>query len=170
MGHTEAAFSHLYLAAMMEENPGLDEAGSFAVTGENAAKILEKAGYHGEKSVYLLQHYVRLLSTVFLRNLDSEAGEILAAPFLENLDGDFSVLEGHAHPKSQIEWKTASFLSARRKSDERQRRTALELFAAAVRTLGTEKQPVFSAVAAGVLAEQIYQTASGNIPGNLPVC
>ena len=160
------AFKHLYYAANIFDDPDVEKNEDIALDEVTAKSILSKAGFDGQKNPYLLQHYVRLLATYYNSPVDDINVEQFVAPLLPYISVDFGSLINTPHPKTQIQWKTASFLANRRISTEGERRISNKLFDTAAKNLISYETPIFAAIAAGVRAEQFYHILKHNIPGN----
>lgn len=169
MEHFQAAFDRLFQAAALEENPDVEVQADFPITAENAARIITEAGFGGEKHPYLMQHYVRLLSMIFLADEESPEGEAMLSPLLPHLSIAFGDQINSPHPRTQMQWKIASALAARKASTKQEKQLASTLFSKAAQTLLGQEKPVFSAIAVGVLAEQMLHIQKGRIPGNASI-
>ena len=71
---------------------------------------------------------------------------------------------GSIHPRTQILWKTASFLALRKATTANQRIVSAKMFKKAVEELKQQNQTVFYAIATGILAEMAWHAQMGNIP------
>ncbi len=160
---------HLFLAATIDqrENDNLQE--SIPISNQTANEILKSSGYGGEKYPYLLQHYVRLISLMFMTDSRNKEAEILLQPLISHISSQFGEEIKSPHPRTQIQWKTASLLAARAISNDKQHQLSTLLFSKAITSLKQEKQAVFLAIAVGILSEEAWHIEMNHIPGNASV-
>lgn len=166
MGHYQAAYNHLFLAATIEQrdNDGLTD--DVPISSQSANDILKVSGYGGEKYPFLLQHYVRLLSLMYMSDSASKDAETILQPLISHINIQYGEEIRNPHPRTQIQWKTASALAFRANSSEKQHQLSAILFSKAVSALKQEKQAVFMAIAVGVLAEEAWHIAMNHVPGD----
>lgn len=172
MAHFQEAFDHLYIAAVIMEDEEIENRDHIPVTLENAAKILSNALENQDLGMnpFILQHYARMLSQIWLHPSFTDMADILFKAYQPYLDQEVWSKIGNTHARTQILWKTASYLAGASGTDREKKRLASDLFALCTQQLEDAEEPVFSAIAVGVLSEQIWHIEHKNIQGNSSVC
>lgn len=166
MGHEQEAFNHLWMAANIEKVKSDEIKEDIPITAKTADEILKESGYGGELYPYLLQHYVRTLSLMYMADPENKKAETILQPLIGHINDQLGDAIRAPHPRIQIQWKTASMLAARKASNDRQRQLAARLYSKAVETLKKENQTVFLAIATGILAEEAWHIEEKHIPGD----
>ena len=166
MGHEQEAFNHLWMAANIEKVKSDEIKEDIPITAKTADEILKESGYGGELYPYLLQHYVRTLSLMYMADPENKKAGTILQPLIGHINDQLGDAIRAPHPRIQIQWKTASMLAARKASNDRQRQLAARLYSKAVETLKKENQTVFLAIATGILAEEAWHIEEKHIPGD----
>ena len=163
-GSWNKAFDHLY-QAVLEQNVSDSQ-----LTVRDAEKVVN-ALIAGNQvlplQAYKLQHYVRLLSAIYLKEPDSSEAETLLSPLLQEMTEAAVHTISQSHPRTQIMWKYASTLASRVTSTIQERDFASRLFSMCHKELTDMNQPIFHAIAVGVCAELAWHINKGHLKRDL---
>lgn len=162
--HFEQAMKHLYHAATLslgeeaseQERPAPEDIGH---------AVLRSSANDGTLDPYMLQHYVRLVAAMYEAGKSAEA-DLLCKP----LSGCIGVNMGNnirsPHPRTQIQWKTASLLANKPGITAAERQLSKQLFDTACDDMQKQGTVIFEAIAVGARAEQAMHVLLKHISGN----
>lgn len=164
VGHFEQAMKHLYHAAVL--SLGDEAAEQEHPTSEAIGQIILKSSANdGTRDPYMLQHYVRLIAAMYEAGKSAEA-ELLSKPLSGFMSIDMVNGVHSPHPRTQIQWKTASLLANKPDATAKERQLSKQLFDTASEDMQKQGTVIFEAIAVGVRAEQAMHILQNHIPGN----